>query len=96
MRYVPDAHRLLEQLSDLAGLLPDLLQQIQESVRQELELNLIAMDTGSPYQDRPDPAVEAMTDAIHDAVTAARRLHSGVASAVQALTWGAYGCELPR
>lgn len=90
-RYVPDAYRLLGQLSELAGLLPDMLEQIQESVGQELELNLIAMDTGSPYQDRPDAAVEAMTDSMHDAVEAARRLHSGVAAAAQSLTWAAYG-----
>ena len=99
-RYVPDAYRLLEQLSELARLLPGMLQHIQESVRQELQLNLIAMDTGSPHQGRPDAAVQAMTDNIQEAVAAARQLHSGVTAAAQALTWTAYGgrqvCRLPN
>lgn len=90
-RYVPDAYRLPGQLCELAGLLPDMLGQIQGSVGQELELNLIAMDTGSPYQDRPDAAVEAMTDIITDAVVAARQLRSGVTAATEVLTWAAYG-----
>ena len=90
-RYVPDAYRLLEQLSQLAELLPDVLEQIRGSVDRELELNLIAMDAGSPYHDRPDAAVEAMTAGIQEAVTAAQRLCSGVAAAADALTWAGYG-----
>ena len=90
-RYVPDAYRLLGQLSELAGLLPDMLEHVRESVSRELELNLIAMDAGSPYQDRPGEAVEAMSASIQDAVVAARQLRSGVVAATKALTWAAYG-----
>ncbi len=90
-RYVPDAYRLLGQLSGLAELLPDILEQIEGSVSRELELNLIAMNAGSPHQDRPDAAVRAMTDSIQDAVAAARQLHNGVAAAAEVLTWAAYG-----
>ena len=85
-RYVPEAYRLLGQLSQLAEVLPQLLVGIRESVTHELELNLIAMDAGSPYQGRPDAAVQEMADGIDTAVAAARELSSGVAAAADALT----------
>lgn len=90
-RYVPDAYRLLGQLTQLSELLPEVLEQIRGSVTAELELNLIAMDRGSPYEGRPDAAVQAMTDGIQVAVAAARQLNSGVAAAADGLTWAAYG-----
>lgn len=71
-RYVPDAYRLLGQLSELAGLLPDMLEQIEGLVSQEHEFNLIAIDAGSPYRNRSD-AIRVMSDSLHDTIEAARQ-----------------------
>lgn len=90
-RYVPDAYRLLGQVSELTGLLPDMLQQIVGSVSQELKLNMMAMDTGSADQGRSDAAIRAMSDNLHDAVDAAGQLHNAAAAAAEALSWAAYG-----
>ncbi len=89
-RHVPDAYRLLGQLAQLSELQPEVLDQIRQSVTQELELNLITMDRDSRYEGHLD-AVQAMTGGTQAAVAAARQLNSGVAAAADGLTWAAYG-----
>lgn len=75
-RFAPDAYRSLGELTCLAGGLPQAFQQIMEALRCELELNLIKMDVGGPYEDNPAGAVEAASVALERATEAARQMYT--------------------
>lgn len=74
-------------------MLRDMLERICGSVSQELQLNLVAMDAGSPDRDRSEAAVRAMSDNLKDGVDTAVQLHRGPPLR-RRLTWAAYGGRL--
>jgi hypothetical protein len=89
-RYAPDAYRSLGELKYLAALLPEVMQRIVAALQHEVELNLIRIDPGTEYEDRPEAAVEAAVGALDGAVVAALVVAQSVADAQNAIARAAY------
>jgi hypothetical protein len=89
-RYAPDAYRSLGELKYLAALLPEVMARIVAALQHEVELNLIRIDPGTEYDDRPEAAVEAATEALDRAVVAALVVAQSVADAQNAIARAAY------
>lgn len=84
--HVPDVYRCLGELYYLAGLLPQAVQHMSDSMNAALEAGHVGADPGSEYDGRPEVAIAAALAALEQAPGAARTLYDALSAAQNAIS----------